>query len=87
MTTTNYTDYKFSANGVKFISRVFDNSPFLSQIKTMPEGIFAQLNQSAISDLLGDASLLTNDELVLELEKINAGGSHAFILLDEEVSA
>ena len=87
MTTTNYTDYKFSANGVKFISRVFDNSPFLSQIKTMPEGIFAQLNQSAISDLLGDASLLTNDELVSELEKINAGGSHAFILLDEEVSA
>jgi hypothetical protein len=87
MTTTNYTDYKFSANGVKFISRVFDNSPFLSQIKSMPEGIFAQLNQSAISDLLGDASLLTNDELVLELEKINAGGSHAFILLDEEVSA
>ena len=62
--TTNYTDYKFSANGVKFISRVFDNSPFLSQIKTMPEGIFAQLNQEAISDLLGDASLLTNDELV-----------------------
>lgn len=85
--TTNYTDYKFSANGVKFISRVFDNSPFLSQIKTMPEGIFAQLNQEAISDLLGDASLLTNDELVSELEKINAGGSHAFILLDEEVSA
>lgn len=85
--TTNYTDYKFSANGVKFISRVFDNSPFLSQIKSMPEGIFAQLNQSAISDLLGDASLLTNDELVSELEKINAGGSHAFILLDEEVSA
>jgi len=87
MTATNYTDYKFSANGVKFISRVFDNSPFLSQIKSMPEGIFAQLNQSAISDLLGDASLLTNDELVSELEKINAGGSHAFILLDEEVSA
>ena len=85
--TTNYTDYKFSANGVKFISRVFDNSPFLSQIKTMPEGIFAQLNQEAISDLLGDASLLTNDELVSELEKINAGKSHAFILLDEEVSA
>ena len=85
--TTNYTDYKFSANGVKFISRVFDNSPFLSQIKSMPEGIFAQLNQQAISDLLGDASLLTNDELVSELEKINAGGSHAFILLDEEVSA
>ena len=85
--TTNYTDYKFSANGVKFISRVFDNSPFLSQIKDMPEGIFAQLNQEALSELLGDASLLTNDELVSELEKINSGGSHAFILLDEEVSA
>ena len=85
--TTNYTDYKFSANGVKFISRVFDNSPFLSQIKDMPEGIFAQLNQEALSELLGDASLLTNDELVSELEKINSGGSHAFIMLDESVSA
>ncbi|MFZ9354521.1 MAG: hypothetical protein ACO25L_06890 [Candidatus Nanopelagicales bacterium] len=84
MTNTTYTDFPFTANGVKFISRVFDNSPFISHIKRLPEGAFASLNIQAVLELVGDASLLTRDELLAELEKVNDGGSHAFILLDEE---
>jgi hypothetical protein len=84
MTTTTYTDFPFTTNGVKFISRVHSHSPFLSQIQSLPEGMFVSMNIGAISDLVGDASLLTRDELVSKLEKINEGGTHAFILLDEE---
>jgi hypothetical protein len=87
MTTTNYTDYKFTANGVNFISRIHSNSPFRARIESLPAGMFQQLNQDAIRDIIGDASLLTRDELVSELERVNAGGSHAFIMLDEEVNA
>ena len=81
MTTATYTDYPFTANGVNFISRVYTHSELHSTISRLPAGVFAQLNQEAVSDLIGDPSLLTTAELVNELEAINAGGTHSFILL------
>lgn len=83
MTTTNYTDYKFSANGVKFISRINANSPFAGSLAKMPAQVVADLNIQAVSELIGDASLFTHDELLAELERVNDGATHAFILLDE----
>jgi hypothetical protein len=41
------------------------------------------MNIQAVTEIIGDASLLTRDELLAELDRVNAGGSHAFILLDE----
>ena len=81
MTTATYTDYPFTANGVNFISRVFAHSELSDRIASLPAGVFAQLNQEAIRDIIGDASLLTTAELLEELERVNEGGSHAFILL------
>ncbi len=78
------TDYPFTAQGVKFISRVYNNSPMANQIAMLPEGIFTAMNLQAITDLIGNASVLTRNELVNELEQINAGWSTALILLDEE---
>jgi hypothetical protein len=80
---TNYTDYPFTANGVKFISRIHSDSPFAKKIASLPENVFAQLNIDAVIDLVGDASLLTRDELLAELETINEGGTHAFIMLGD----
>jgi hypothetical protein len=83
MTNATYTDYPFTVNGVNFISRVYTHSELLSQIQSLPEGVFAQLNQEAVSEIIGDPSLLTSDELLLELDRVNEGGTHAFILLGE----
>ena len=83
MTTTTYTDYPFTVNGVNFISRVYSHSEFLSRILSLPEGVFAQLNQAAVSEIIGDPSLLSTADLLEELERVNEGGSHAFILLGE----
>lgn len=83
MTTATYTDYPFTANGVNFISRVYSHSELFDKIANLPAGVFAQLNQEAVRDIIGDASLLTTNELVSELERINEGGTHAFIMLDE----
>jgi len=80
---TTYTDYKFSVDGVNFVSRIYSNSPFRAQIESLPAGAFAQLNIQALTEIIGNASLLTHDELLQELDRVNAGGSHAFILLDE----
>ena len=81
MTTTTYTDFPFTAQGVNFISRVYSNSPFLKTIQTLPAGVFEKLNEDAVRDIIGDPSKLSTDELIRELERINEGGSHAFILL------
>ena len=81
MTTSTYIDYPFTANGVNFISRVFSHSELSAKIASLPEGVFAQLNQEAVRDIIGDPSLLTTAELLEELERVNEGGTHAFILL------
>lgn len=84
MTNATYTDYPFTAQGVKFISRVFNNSPMANQIAMLPESVFTQMNLQAITDLIGDASVLTRNQLQDELEKLNEGWSTALVLLDEE---
>jgi hypothetical protein len=81
MTNATYTDYPFTLKGVNFISRVYSHSEFAERIASLPEGVFAQLNQDAVSEIIGDPSLLTTPELLQELSRVNAGGSHAFILL------
>jgi hypothetical protein len=80
---TNYKDYPFTVNGVKFISRIDANSPFAGTLAKMPAQVVADLNIQAVSELIGDASLFTHDELLEELARVNDGGTHAFILLDE----
>ena len=84
MTNKTYTDYPFTAHGVKFISRVDNGSALYPRINSLPNGLFTQMNIDAVTSMIGDASLLTHDELVTELARVNEGGSYAFILLDEE---
>jgi hypothetical protein len=81
--TTDYKDYPFTVNGVKFISRINADSPFAGTLAKMPTQVVTDLNIQAVTELIGDASLLTRDELLDELAKVNDGGTHAFILLDE----
>ena len=83
MTNTTYTDFPFTANGINFVSRIHSDSPFLSQIQSLPEGIFAQMNISAVEDLLTIGKTYTLDEVQAELDRVNEGGTHAFILLGE----
>ncbi len=83
MTNTTYTDFPFTANGINFISRIHSNSPFLSQIQSLPEGIFVKMNIQAVEDLLTIGKTYTLDEVQAELDRINEGGTHAFILLGE----
>lgn len=81
MTTPTYTDYPFTADGVNFISRIHSDSPLASSIANLPEIVFQEMNIDAIREIIGDASLLTTAELLAELERINDGGTHSFVLL------
>jgi hypothetical protein len=81
--TTDYKDYPFVVNGVKFISRINANSPFAGSLAKLPTQVVTDLNIQAVTELIGNASLLTRDELLDELARVNDGATHAFILLDE----
>ena len=81
MTNATYTDYPFTANGINFVSRIADNSPFVGMLKKVPAEVFQQMNIEAITEIIGDASLLTTAELLAELERVNEGATHSWILL------
>lgn len=82
MTNTTYTDFPFTAEGINFVSRIYDNSPFLSRIQAMPTELFQEINSSAIADLM-NLKTFTLEEIQAELDRVNAGGTHAFILLGD----
>ena len=79
--TNNYTDYPFTADGINFVSRIADHSPFLGAIKNIPTDEFTKMNISAITELLGRPSLMTTAEILAELERVNEGATHSWILL------
>lgn len=78
---TNYTDYPFTSNGVNFISRIDANSPFAGALAKLPTQVVTDMNIQAVQEMIGDASKFTTAELLEELERVNDGGTHAFILL------
>lgn len=81
-TLENYRDYAFSAEGINFISRIDLDHPIASAIERMPVEEFLQINRLAISELL-NLKEYTKAEIEAELERVNEGGSYAFILLGE----
>ena len=76
-----YTDYPFTADGINFVSRIADHSPFLGVIRNLPAQEFIALNISAVTELLGRPSLMTQEEILEELERVNDGATHSWILL------
>ena len=76
-----YTDYPFTTDGINFVSRISNDSPLAGRIKSMPIEIFVQMNIGAVKELIGNASLFTTSELLAELERVNEGATHSWILL------
>jgi len=81
--TSQWKDYPFTAKGINFISRVDTTHPLYQRINALPAGLFEQLNIDAVSEILHLKSEFTLDEIKSELERVNAGGSYAFIMLGE----
>ena len=78
---TTYTDYPFTADGINFVSRIADHSPFVGSLKNIPNELFIQMNIEAVKDLIGKPSLMTTAEILAELARVNEGATHSWILL------
>lgn len=79
---TMYREYYFDFNGFTFVSSVDTESTMYQSIKRMPEEMFIQMNLACLTELLADTPMEVN-AIRNRLEKMNEGGSYAFISLGE----
>lgn len=82
-TETNWAVFPITHKGINFHSRVDKNSSVYNQIMALPEGAFVSMNQSMLNELTTINEESTYDEIVDELDRVNQGGSYAFIELAE----
>jgi hypothetical protein len=71
--------YPFSANGVEFISYINPAGSIAKKLSLIPLDVFNAMNQGAVEEFLGDPSLMSRNEILAELEIVNAGYHEAYI--------
>jgi uncharacterized ubiquitin-like protein YukD len=76
-----FREYTFEYNGFNFVSSIDVMHPAYQQIKAMPAGMFEQMNISMLKQLFSKDVAYTKEDILSELERINNGGSYAFINL------
>ena len=79
--TTNWASFPFEVDGVQFVSKLDINGSFYPQVIKMPISMVNLMNESAVRELIGKASLFSTAELEAELERVNEGATQALICL------
>ena len=83
-TITRFALFPFTHKGFDFVSHVEIESSVYPQIANLPEGVFITMNKNMIDELITITENSTREELISELERINDGGSYAFLRLAGE---
>ena len=81
LNTDNWASFPFSVNGVNFVSKLDTNGSFYPQISRMPAAMVEMINRDAISELVGDPTKMTTEELQAELDAVNLGATQAILAL------
>ena len=79
--TTNWVSYPFTVNGINFVSKLDPQGSFYPQVERLPAGVFTAENIRMVTELVGDPTKLSTDELQAELEACNLGASQAILAL------
>lgn len=77
----NWKSYPFTVDGVEFLSLIDPNGSMYAQIQRVPEKVFTMMNEQAIRELIGNASLMSKSEIQTELDRVNDGYSQAYLAL------
>ena len=77
----NWKSYPFTVDGVEFLSLIDPNGSMYAQIQRVPEKVFTMMNEQAIRELIGNASLMSKSEIQTELDRVNEGYSQAYLAL------
>ena len=79
--TTNWAVYPFEVNGVQFLSLLDKEGKFYPQVERLPVWVFNSQNCEMVTELIGNPSLMTREELESELERVNLGATQAILAL------
>ena len=79
--TTNWAEYPFIVNGVKFVSKLDPKGYFCEKVERLPNGLFTDENCRMVMELIGDPSTMTASELQDELDRVNDGATQALVAL------
>ena len=81
LNTDNWASFPFSVNGVNFVSKLDTNGSFYPQISRMSAEMVEMINRDAITELVGDPTKMTTEELQAELNAVNLGATQAILAL------
>ena len=81
--TIKFATFPFTHKGIKFVSRISEQSKHLVQILAMGDE-FITMNKEAIDELLTITENTTRAELVAMVDHINEGGTLMFLELGEQ---
>ena len=79
--TTNWAEYPFYVDGVKFVSKLDTEGNIYSMVKKLPVGVFENMNRQAVTELIGQPANFSREELENELATVNLGAHEALICL------
>ena len=77
----NWVSYPFTVDGVNFLSLLNPEGSMYNRVKNLPAGIFVQMNEGAIREMIGKVSLMSKSEIQSELDKVNEGYHEAYLAL------
>ena len=78
---SNWKSYPFTVDGVDFVSLINPEGTMYKSIQRVPAQVFSQMNEQAIRELIGNASLMSKSEIQTELDRVNDGYSQAYLAL------
>ena len=87
MTNTKFREYPFTIEGVNFISKVDTTHPIYTAVEKLTDEQFSNLHTLGLMELLGgiEISLDNLQEIQDNLNRINEGGSWAFLTLGQNL--
>jgi hypothetical protein len=74
-----FESFRFTFDGREYVSKVVVGTQMWHTVRKLPDGVFVQMNQQCLGELLGVGT--TDEEVFTGLAKINEGGTQAFIEL------
>jgi hypothetical protein len=79
--TTNWAKFPVSVDGVDFVSEIDPDGSFYPQLSRLPQQAIQDFHEQMIHELIGNPSLLSRQELLAELERVNDGAQIAVLAL------
>ena len=78
----NWDKYPFTVDGVNFVSYINPNGDIAPRVASVPRFVLDEMNIACVREIIGQVNNMSRDEILAELEAVNAGYENAYIGLE-----